>query len=82
MEAFPPFLLIVAVVGLVLGIVLTLLTRMSVLAAASWCIGLLFVLGWIGWFSVELALIGALVAALPTLAGANVGKRIRRRWGS
>ncbi len=81
MEAYPPFLAIIVVFGLFIAAILTLMTRVPVAAAAASCVVLAFVLGWIGWFAFELGLFAALIAILPSLAGAVFGKRLRQRWG-
>jgi hypothetical protein len=81
-EAFPSFLVIVIIVGLVLGMLLAFLTGMRVRTVALWCVTVLFVVGWISWFSLELALLGAVIAALPSVAGARVGKNMKSRWSN
>jgi hypothetical protein len=74
---FGPFLTIVLVVGLILGAILTTATRISILAAVAICAGFTFLLGWIGWFSIEMGLFAGLAAALSSLAGGWAGKRLK-----
>ena len=79
MEGYGVIFAALLLLAFIAGLLLSLLTNLRGLPAALFGMALVFAFTFVGLEFLELAFLAAVIAALPSLAGAGVGAMIRNR---